>query len=157
MSSNVRITQTTTTTTTASVLVINTGYLKTKLGLLKSLIFILTLIAFILMSVRHRYLIANNDFLFLYLINWCHLYAIFLMLITCLFSLSTATLMPKMTFDFVFHFSATILFLLAGLWSISIAIDSYYSTYKTASILAFLIALLHALHGYFSYATCKLH
>jgi hypothetical protein len=95
---------TTTTNMQASVLVINTGYLKTKEGFTKLLLLILSIICFTLVLIESHsanshgksYAYYSGD-LFLLLIAFAHLYLTCVMLIACLLYLSTASLLPKLS------------------------------------------------------------
>ena len=107
-SAGARVTIRETTTTTnmqASVLVINTGYLKTKEGFTKLLLLILCAICFTLVLIEsHGYSNYHGKSygyyagdLFLLLVAFAHLYLTCVMLIACLLYLSTASLLPKIS------------------------------------------------------------
>jgi len=164
-----QVRQTTTTTTSrASVLVINTGYLTSKLGILKLILLILSLICFILLLLEanhpHRaysgyyydsYGYPSSD-MFLILVTFGNWFTITLMLIAALLSLGTASLLTKTSYDFMFHFVACVLYLIGGLWVAIGAFGDYERTTKiqVAAILALICGVLHLVHGVFSYRSC---
>lgn len=163
----VQVRQTTTTTTSrASVIVINSGYLTSKLGLIKLILLIVSLICFILLLLEatynyqpyrsyYHYIYPPAD-QFLILVCFANWYAITLMLISALLSLGTASLLTKTSFDFIFHFVACVLYLIGGLWVAVGAFGSYNRSFKvqTASILALVCGIIHLVHGVFSYRNC---
>ncbi|CAG2112035.1 unnamed protein product [Medioppia subpectinata] len=156
----VQVRQTTTTTTArASVLVINTGYLSTKLGIIKLLLLIFSLICFVLLlldadkSSGYWYLPPEQFLVLVCFANW---YTITIMLISALLSLGTACILPKTSFEFIFHFLGFVLFLIGGLW---VAIGAFKHENRTvniqvACILALICGILHLVHGIFSYRLC---
>ncbi|CAG2175049.1 unnamed protein product [Oppiella nova] len=78
------------------------------------------------------------------------------MLIAALISLGTASILPKTSFDFIYHFIGCILYLIGGLW---VAIGAFKhenrSTYVQVScVLALICGILHLVHGVFSYRLC---
>ncbi|KAH7642339.1 uncharacterized protein LOC124492505 [Dermatophagoides farinae] len=156
----VQVRQTTTTTTArSSVIVINTGYLSSKLGLLKFLIMIFSLIAFI-MALMHfdnynREVNIDSD-RFLLLVSFADWVTVTLMLIAALLSLGSATILPKASFDFIFHFILGILMLIAGLWAAATAFaDPQRNTYiQAASVCAAICGIIQIVHGIFSYRLC---
>ncbi|XP_054165302.1 uncharacterized protein LOC128962917 [Oppia nitens] len=162
----VQVRQTTTTTTSrASVLVINSGYVTSKLGLLKLILLILSLICFILLLLEashsydrywyHGYYYPPSD-QFLILVCFANWYTITLMLIAALLSLGTASILPKTSFDFIFHFIGCVLFLIGGLWVAVGAFkhDNRSVKIQTACIIALICGIIHLVHGVFSYRLC---
>ena len=53
---------------------------------------------------------------FLLMVSFADWITVTLMLIAALLSLGSATILPKASFDFIFHFILGILMLIAGLW-----------------------------------------
>lgn len=160
-SATVRIRQTTTTTqATSSVLVVNSGYLRTRLGLLKLLLLAVELVALVLLLLEAGYWHGRGygfyaADLFLTLAVFGALLAVGLMLLAALLSLGTATLLPKTSFDFLFHFVAAVLLLVAGLWLLVGAIDYNRATrVQAAAVLGLVAALLHLVHAVLSYRLC---
>jgi hypothetical protein len=128
------------------------------MGALKLLIWILTLIMFILLvlearaySYGHHWWGFYSGDLFLLLVIYSHLHTVGLMLFTSLFSLSTASLLPKMSFDFIFHFVAFILYMVSGLWVLIGAVNERPSSVVTIASIALVTGCLHIIHGFLSY------
>ncbi|GJQ71596.1 hypothetical protein Trydic_g11299 [Trypoxylus dichotomus] len=94
MSHTVTITRTTTTTTSA--IIVNTGYFKTWPGILKLLELILGIVNVGLVSYyfKDRYYYNAETLLFL-LMSTTFMIGTFLLLTSCLLSISTASIMPK--------------------------------------------------------------
>jgi len=158
----VRVT-TTTTTSSASILVINTGYLKTKEGIVKLLILLLTIIVFVLVMLETQsyshyfgrsYGFYAND-LFLLLVSFAGLFTTSIMLLTCVTSLGTASLLPKISFDFTYHILCCLFFFISGLWVLIDALDKRTNSIVAASVIALVISFLHLIHGIFSYRLCR--
>lgn len=148
---------TTTSTSRASVLVINTGYLTSKLGLLKLLILILSLVSFILILLEiERYSNYHDSDRYLMLISFGDWLTVAIMLIAALLSLGTASILPKTSFDFMFHFFMGILIFVGGLL---VSLNAFGRTERnakvqTSCVLAMVCGVVQIVHGIFSYRLC---
>lgn len=156
----VQVRQTTTTTTArSSVIVINTGYLSSKLGLLKFLITVLSLVTFImvLMSLDTKETRFFDSDRYLLMTSFADWITVTLMLISALLSLGSATILPKASFDFIFHFILGLCVLAGGIW-VAVDVygqDPYRNEYiQAACICAMICGLLQIIHGIFSYRLC---
>ncbi|VEN48568.1 unnamed protein product [Callosobruchus maculatus] len=111
MSHTVTITRTTTTTTTSAI-IINTGYLKSWPGLLKFAQLILGIIVVGLVSYYvdkyHRYI--QTPELFYLLIAVTFMIGTFLLLLSCLISISTASIISKTIYEVIYHGFAFLLY-----------------------------------------------
>ncbi|XP_073980993.1 uncharacterized protein isoform X2 [Rhodnius prolixus] len=156
MSHTVTVTRTTTTTTTSAI-ILNTGYLKTLPGLLKLFEVLVSGICLgLLIYYRSNYYF--NEFLL------CVLTAVFVgstcLLLSCILSISTATMIAKTMYELIYHFVAFILCLVA---SITLMVElnrtsqysSYYKPYLTASILGFVLTVLYLVSMVFSYRSYR--
>ncbi|CAG2105411.1 unnamed protein product [Medioppia subpectinata] len=148
---------------------INSGFITSRLGLLKFLILLFSLICLILVLAETQtaacaksdrrlsdqvtcYKIYTGD-LFLLLVNFCHLYVIVLMAVTSIFSITSESLLPKTTFDYVFHHMAFGLYLIGGIWVLIDSLsDGRTGVIITGSLFALLCSAGHLFHGMYSYA-----
>ncbi|XP_071447455.1 plasmolipin [Hetaerina americana] len=161
MSHSVTITRTTTSTTT-SALLINTGYFKTFPGLLKLAQVILGAVC---VGISAHYMTIYRDVygyvpqLFFLLMTTTFLIATACLFFSCLFSLSTATIIAKTLYELMYHSIAFILLLAASL-TLLIQVNNhqyrgrYYEPYLAASIIGLVnsaLYLLSAIFGYRSY------
>lgn len=71
----------------------------------------------------------NSD-RYLLLISFADWLAVAIMLIAALSSLGTASILPKTSFDFMFHFIMSILMLIGGLW---VAVSAFNSNYRRST------------------------
>merc|ERR1712137_38188 len=112
MSHNVMVTRTTTTTTTTSAILLNTGYLKTLPGLLILLQVVVGAVVVGLLASYSTYWRSYDTvpILFLLLIATACLITTGCLLISCLLSISTATIIAKTLFDLVYHGVALFLY-----------------------------------------------
>lgn len=158
MSHTVTVTRTTTTTTTSAI-ILNTGYLKTFPGILKFLEVIIGGIALALMSwYSTSYVTVSEQFFF------CAITAVllgsFCLLISCIFSVSTASIIAKTMFEFIYHLFA---FCLITAASVTFLIDmndrsqrSYnYKPFYAASVLGLICAVLYFLSTVFAFRSYK--
>ncbi|XP_021968407.1 uncharacterized protein LOC110863415 isoform X4 [Folsomia candida] len=145
MSHTVTVTRTTTTTTTSAIL-LNIGYFKTIPGILKLLHIVLGIVCVSLVGhyiAYHKIHQATRgpsfshipdhglfipELFFLLIATTC-LIASTLLLISCLISIATATILPKTVFEIVYHVAAMILLLLSAIIYI-VKIEGEY-TYKS--------------------------
>ncbi|RZC37800.1 CKLF-like MARVEL transmembrane domain-containing protein 8, partial [Asbolus verrucosus] len=118
MSHTVTVTRTTTTTTTSAI-ILNTGYLKTWPGLLKLAQLILGIVVVGLVSYYYKKYYYNNHNhtpeTFFLLMAVTFLTGTFLLLLSCLISISTASIISKTIYEVVYHGFAFVLYLAASL------------------------------------------
>ncbi|XP_066141341.1 CKLF-like MARVEL transmembrane domain-containing protein 8 [Euwallacea fornicatus] len=116
MSHSVTVTRTTTTTTTSAI-IINTGYIKTWPGILKFAELILGIITVGLVSYYYqRYSnFTQTPETFFLLMAVTFLVGTFLLLLSCLISISTSSIISKTIYEVVYHGFAFILLLAASL------------------------------------------
>ncbi|CAB3361712.1 Hypothetical predicted protein [Cloeon dipterum] len=113
----VTVTRTTTTTTTSAIL-INTGYFKAAPGLLKlgELIVGTVIIGLVAttLSRYHNYYSSGNEELFFFVTACACVIATGCLLISCLLSISTASIISKTIFELVYHGVAFFLYLISS-------------------------------------------
>ncbi|CAH0554899.1 unnamed protein product [Brassicogethes aeneus] len=163
MSHSVTVTRTTTTTTTSAI-ILNTGYLKSWPGILKVLQVILGIVAVGLVSYYvNRYLgYTQTPELFFLLMAVTFLVGSFLLLLSCLISISTASIISKTIHEVVYHGFAFVLYLAASL-ALLIEVNhnksSYsrrdYEPYLVASIIGLVISALYLLSTIFAMRSYK--
>lgn len=162
MSHSVTVTRTTTTTTTSAI-IINTGYVKTWPGLFKVLQFALGLAAVILVGYYYKsHAMAHSTPVTLFFTIACtFLIGTFLILLACLLSISTASVLPKTIYEVIYHGFAFGLYLAATLtFFIEVKnytksrYDNFQESYFTAAVLGlfvtalYLLSLVFALRSY---------
>lgn len=134
MAHNVTVTRTTTTTTTSSAILINTGYLKTLPGLLKLAQVVVGAVVVGLLATYSNYWVSLHlsvtPMLFLLIIASTCLITTGCLLISCLLSISTATIITKTMFDLVYHGVALCLYLAASV-NMLVAVSRYRGTKDT--------------------------
>lgn len=119
MSHSVTVTRTTTTTTTSAI-IINTGYLKTWPGILKLTELILGIICVGLVSyyysnpMYYQNVIKTPETFFL-LMAVTFMVGTFLLLLSCMISIATSSIISKTIYEVVYHGFAFIALLAAGL------------------------------------------
>ncbi|KAJ1532080.1 hypothetical protein ONE63_000709 [Megalurothrips usitatus] len=118
MSHSVTVTRTTTTTTTSAIL-LNTGYFKTYPGLLKLLELVIGAIVVGITAhygakYYHNFLLQSPE-IFMCIIAVTFLVGTACLLLSCILSISTASILPKTIFEMVFGSVATILLLSGAL------------------------------------------
>lgn len=149
MSHSVTITRTTTTTSTSAI-ILNTGYFKTWPGIFKLLQMALGAVVVGLVSYyysEHHYRFAVSFFLF---IAVAFLIGTFLILLSCLISIATASVLPKTVYEGTYHGFAFLLYMIASLLFI-LEVNRYsksrysndYESYLTAAILGFVVTALY--------------
>ncbi|KAK6625373.1 hypothetical protein RUM43_005670 [Polyplax serrata] len=162
MSHTVNITRTTTTVTTSG-LFLNTGYFKTIPGLLKFFQAVLGAAAIGLMAqnmsdCRYYNLISRE--LFFLLVVTTFMIGTVLILLSCLFSISTATILPKTFYELVYHSFAFVLLLAAGI-TLLVTVNQYnYNKYRydellAAGIITLVNAALYLVSTVFAYRSYK--
>ena len=76
---------------------------------------ILALISFVLVFLEFDYYHTQNADKYLVLVSFADWLTVAIMLISALLSLGTASILPKTSFDFIFHFIMGILIFVGGL------------------------------------------
>ncbi|VVC34367.1 Hypothetical protein CINCED_3A002612 [Cinara cedri] len=120
MSHTVTVTRTTTSTTSA--IILNTGYVKSVPGLLKLAEVILGGIILALLIFNKENLCsswvygAHNAQLFFWAVITTFFTTSFLLLISCLLSISTGPIISKTNFEFIYHGAGFILLLVASVF-----------------------------------------
>ncbi|XP_063921699.1 uncharacterized protein LOC135136384 [Zophobas morio] len=157
MSHTVTVTRTTTTTTTSAI-ILNTGYLKTWPGILKFLQLALGIVVVGLVSHYYRDYTHVNQTpeTFFLLMAVTFLVGTFLLLLSCLISISTASIISKTIYEVVYHGFAFILYLAASLtfvievnhWKRSYGRD--YEPYFAAAIIGIVLSALYLLSTIFA-------
>ncbi|XP_034239499.1 uncharacterized protein LOC117644282 isoform X3 [Thrips palmi] len=164
MSHSVTVTRTTTTSTTSAIL-LNTGYFKTYPGLLK--LFELLIGAVIIgitayySNYAHNYPTSSPE-VFLCIVAVTCLVGTGCLLLSCILSISSASILPKTIFEVIFHFVATVLYLAA---SINFLVEvqrrsryygsSNYEAYLAAAILGLINTVLYFLSTALAYRSYK--
>lgn len=163
MSHTVTVTRTTTTATT-SALLINTGYLRTIPGILK---FFETIIGAVCVGLIanysyytiHRYQNYNTDIFFL-IVTSAFLICTFAILVSCIISISTASILPKTIFELIYHGLAFVLYIIASICLI-VEVNRYrhsryeYDPLLAASILGLINSGLYLLSTGFAYKSYR--
>ncbi|KAF4520865.1 hypothetical protein B566_EDAN007046 [Ephemera danica] len=161
MSHSVTITRTTTTTTTSAIL-LNTGYLKSLPGLLKLAqvvigSVVIGLVATTIMRYRNYY--NTSEELFFLVIACACLLATGCLLISCLISISTASIIAKTIFELVYHGVAFALQLVASILALIQATGSGRNAnnelYLAASILGLINSALYLLSTILAYKSYR--
>ncbi|KAL1494293.1 hypothetical protein ABEB36_009915 [Hypothenemus hampei] len=115
MSHSVTVTRTTTTTTTSAI-IINTGYLKTWPGILKLAELILGIVTVGLVAYYYqKYNITQTPETFFLLTAVTFMIGTFLLLLSCLISISTSSIISKTIYEVIYHGFAFLLLLAASL------------------------------------------
>lgn len=138
------ITVTRTTTTSTSAIILNTGYLKGYHGLLKLLQLLLGIVCVGIAAYyihtycpprltneypHPSYRVQRVDLYFLLVAVTCMI-TTFLLLLSCLISLATASILPKTVFEYLYHFVAFLLYLTAGIAYLVELVNRNESRYK---------------------------
>jgi len=174
MSHTVTVTRTTTTTTTSAIL-LNVGYFKTVPGILKLLhiligIVVVTLVGHYIAYHKYQFIYTRGpnfrhvpdhglfipELFFLLIATTC-LISSMLLLISCIVSIATATILPKTVFEIVYHLAATILLLLSAAIYLYFVVNEYnhstdaYRARLAAGALGIVNSLLYGLAVFFAY------
>lgn len=155
MSHTVTVTRTTTTTTSA--IIINTGYLKTWSGLLKLFELLLGIVNVGLVGYYFYTFVHYRIVLFFLLIAVTFMIGTFLLLLSCLITLSTASIISKTIYEIVYHAFAGLLYLAAGI-ALAIEMDKYknqshYEALFAAGIIGIVCSILYFLSTFFARRT----
>ncbi|CAH2259207.1 jg10007 [Pararge aegeria aegeria] len=154
MSHTVTITRTTT-TTSGNTLFINTGYLGTFPGLLKLAQLLLGaacvgVVGYYLEPGYTRYN-GQKPELFYLLVSVAFLIGTFCLLLSCLISLSTSTMISKTIYEVIYHGIAFVMYLAAGL-TLMIEVNHQKSSYRgdfepylAAAVMGLVMAVLYLL------------
>ncbi|XP_074041250.1 uncharacterized protein [Leptinotarsa decemlineata] len=157
MSHTVTVTRTTTTTTTSAI-IINTGYLKSWPGILKFAEMILGAVVVGLVSYYiNKFYVINTPELFFLLMAVTFLTGTFILLTSCLISISTASIISKTIYEVVYHGFAFVLYLAAGLTFI-VEVNHYkrqhysrdYEPYFAAAIIGLIVSALYLMSTIFA-------
>lgn len=150
MSHTVTVTRTTTTTTTSAI-IINSGYLKTWPGLLKLAQLILGIVTVGMVSYyiqKYQNMIQTPELFFL-IVATIFMAGTFFLLLSCLLSIATASILPKTIYEVIYHGFAFLFLLAAGLTFVVYVNqkkNSYYydyDAYLAAAILGLVNAALY--------------
>ncbi|XP_075220045.1 uncharacterized protein LOC142323753 isoform X2 [Lycorma delicatula] len=158
MSHTVTVTRTTTTTSTSAI-ILNSGYLKTMPGLLKVLEVVGGAIAlFLAVYYRDKYRYATGSpELFFIAITTAFVIGSLCLLIACLISLSTASIIAKTIYEVVFHFFGFLFYLVASLiLLVDVNNSSQYkypghTQFLIASVIGLVLSALYLLSTIFAY------
>ncbi|KAF2884514.1 hypothetical protein ILUMI_21659 [Ignelater luminosus] len=160
MSHTVTVTRTTTTTTTSAI-IINTGYFKTWPGIFKLFELILGIVTVGLVGYYYKYYASLPAVSFFLLIAVTFLIGTFLLLLACLLSISTASIIAKTIYEFVYHGFAFLLYLAAALTLLVEVNHNHnkywapYDEYFAASIIGLVLAVLYCLSAIFAYRSYR--
>ncbi|XP_014245228.1 uncharacterized protein LOC106664233 isoform X1 [Cimex lectularius] len=154
MSHTVTVTRTTTTSTTSAI-IINTGYLKTVPGILKLLEVIIAGVCLFLVSWYDVYL-RRTPYLFFFSIVTTAFVASSCLLLACLISLSTASIIAKTIYELVYHVVLCVLVLISSiLFFVEVENHSknyyYHNQYMTCAILGLILGVLYLVSTVFAY------
>ncbi|KAB0794419.1 hypothetical protein PPYR_11258 [Photinus pyralis] len=160
MSHTVTVTRTTTTTTT-SALILNIGYLKTWPGIFKLFQLLLGIVNVGLVGYYYNERFITVPATFFLLMAVTFLVGTFLILLSCLASISTASIIAKTFYEFIYHLFAFILYLAASL-TLLVHVNQYkrsyyyiYDEYTAASVIGLIISILYLLSAIFAYRSYK--
>lgn len=151
MSHSVTVTRTTTSTTTSAI-IINSGYLKTWPGILKIFQTLLGIVVVGLVSYYYRYYMSYNTKTetFYLLMAVTFLVGTFLLLVSCLISISTASIISKTVYEVVYHSAAVICYLAASLAFIievnqkkNQYFNNNYEPYMAAGVIGLVVSALY--------------
>ncbi|XP_022916084.1 CKLF-like MARVEL transmembrane domain-containing protein 8 [Onthophagus taurus] len=158
MSHTVTVTRTTTTTTTSAI-IINTGFLKTWPGVLKFFELILGVVVVGLVAYYKNTYIKTDVYLFFLLMAVTFLIGTFLLLLSCLVSISTASILPKTIYIFLYHLFAFLLYLIASIVFLievdKIRNSNTYEPLFAAGIIGLIISVLYLGNTIFGYRSYK--
>uniref|UniRef100_A0A1B6KKC2 MARVEL domain-containing protein n=1 Tax=Graphocephala atropunctata TaxID=36148 RepID=A0A1B6KKC2_9HEMI len=159
MSHSVTVTRTTTSTTTSAI-ILNTGYCKTAPGLLKIAEVILGLVTFIIMflydgSFRFYSYTGYSSHFYLYLVVFACLIGSICLLLSCLFSLSTASIVSKTLYEFIFHGVAFLLYLVVMVFYFVNQRYTNQHPYSTVGVLGIILTVLYLSSTIFAYRSYR--
>ncbi|XP_055389772.1 uncharacterized protein LOC129618795 isoform X2 [Condylostylus longicornis] len=157
MSHSVTITRTTTTTGNTSYIVINTGYLKTGPGLLKFLQLVLGIVVVGIIAnyfLSPTYLSRNTEASIL-LLATAFMIGTFLLLLSCIISLSTGSILSKTIYEVVYHVFGGLALLAVGIAGIVELSDKnssaeHYKAQMAASVICAVNGILYFISTYFA-------
>lgn len=164
MSHTVTVTRTTTTSSTSAIIV-NTGYLKTWPGLLKLVQLALGIVVVGLLGYYiniYATYHSNVPELFYLLIATTFMIGTFLILLSCLISLSTGTIIQKTTYEYIYHAFAFVLYLIASI-TFLVEVNNYknssynfvYEPYMAAGIIGLILSALYLLSTFFAHRSYR--
>ncbi|CAA9999935.1 unnamed protein product [Nesidiocoris tenuis] len=160
MSHSVTVTRMTTTSTSTAIIV-NTGFLKTASGLLKLFETIIAAICLFLAFYFQfdrtlSYKISVYEFFIC--VMACALITSGCLLLACIFSLSTSTILTKTLFELIYH---SVLFALCLAASITLFIETKDTRYgnsdkmMTAAVLGLILSILYLVSTVFAFRTYR--
>ncbi|XP_071547648.1 uncharacterized protein [Panulirus ornatus] len=159
MSTQVTIHRRMVTTTTTSAVLINVGYVKTFPGILKILQVILGCVAIGIIGHYIKWTYASSDLfvpeLFFLLITSACLITTTLLLLSCIFSIATASIIPKTLFETLYHIVASLLYLACALYLLILLMDrnhryNYHTAKTAASVVGLVNCALYVLSSIYS-------
>ncbi|CAH0394130.1 unnamed protein product [Bemisia tabaci] len=163
MSHTVTVTRTTTTTSTSAI-ILNTGYLKTLPGLLKLAQVILggIIIAILVYYKDQKYTFTflSSALLFFLCIATTFFIASLLLLLSCLCSITTASIIAKTLYEFIYHGAAFLLYLIACLMFL-VEVNranfggGYYQPFLVASIFGLILTALYLVSSVLAYRSYR--
>lgn len=161
MSHTVTVTRTTTTTSTSAI-ILNTGYCKTLPGLLKIAEIVLgvaiIVLLFGLLDSKYNLSLWYGGVLFFHHMVVTFFIGSSLLLIGCLVSISTGSIIAKTSYEFIYHGGAFILYLIATLLLI-IKIHDYdtraYRYYFISAALAVVNCVLYCISTILAYRSYR--
>lgn len=136
------------TTTTTSALLINVGYLKTFPGILKIFQIILGCVAVGIIGHYIKWTYASSELLvpelFFLLIASACLITTTLLLLSCIFSIATASIIPKTLFETLYHIAASLLYFASALYLLILVTNrNYRHSYHVAKTAASAVGLVN--------------
>lgn len=148
MSHTVTVTRTTTSSTSTAV-IINVGYFKTFSGLLKLAELILGAVCVGLVSYYYKLYVPQTPETFFLLMATAFLIGTFCLLLSCIISFATSSIIAKTIYEVVYHVVAFGLYLAA---SLTLLVETnhrkgyrHYDAYLSASIIGLVLAALYLL------------
>lgn len=164
MSHSVTVTRTTTTTTTSAIL-LNTGYFKTYPGLLKLFEMLIGAVvvgitAYYASNYYHNFVLQSPEIFFCIVGVTC-LVGTTCLLLSCMLSISTASILPKTLYEVIYHSVAFVLYLAASINFIvevnrtKRTYNNYYEAYLAAAILGLINTVLYLLSTALAYRSYK--
>uniref|UniRef100_A0A1B6C0V8 MARVEL domain-containing protein n=2 Tax=Clastoptera arizonana TaxID=38151 RepID=A0A1B6C0V8_9HEMI len=161
MSHTVTVTRTTTSTTTSAI-ILNTGYCKTLPGILKILQIIGGAICIGIIqyykSKYNRLFSPSPEVFFLCVATTCFI-ASSCLLLSCLCSLSTASIISKTLYEFIYHGVAFLLYLAGSAYLLWDARESrnqyYYENHYTVGVIGLVITALYLISTILAYRSYR--
>ncbi|XP_012223216.1 protein singles bar [Linepithema humile] len=118
-----------TVTTTGSTIVINTGHLKSWSGILKLLQLAMGIVCVGIIGNEYPYA-SKTEEPFFFVITTTFMIGTFILLLSCLISFSTAAIISKTIYEFIYHFIASLL-----IFSASLTLLVHVTNYRRSNLL----------------------